>query len=276
MRNVDEKTVEGFGAEWTAFDQSLAPQGELDAVFEQYFRLFPWHSLPARAVGADLGCGSGRWAVRVAPRVGELHCVDASAQAVAVARRTLESLDNTSFHVASVGDPPIEEGSLDFAYSLGVMHHVPDTAGALTACVRLLKPGAPFLLYLYYALDDRPRWYRTLWRGSDAIRHRVSHLPTRPKIAVANAVALAVYLPLARLAAVVERSGRAPGSMPLAIYRDKSLYTMRTDALDRFGTRLEQRFTRTEVEELMRSAGLEKLKFSADPPYWCALGHRRS
>lgn len=276
MRNIDEKTVAGFGAEWTAFDQTGAPRDELDAGFDEYFRLFPWQDLPADAIGADLGCGSGRWAARVAPRVGQLHCLDASREALAVAQRTLAHQGNVSFHVASVGDPPLERASLDFAYCLGVLHHVPDPAAALAACVHLLKPNAPLLVYLYYALDERPRWYRGLWKASDAIRRRVSCLPHPMKLAVANATAVAVYWPLARLARFVERLGRAPGAMPLAIYRNKSLYTMRTDALDRFGTRLEQRFTSAEVEALMHNAGLGSVQLSPDPPYWCALGRRSS
>ena len=50
---------------------------------------------------------------------------------------------------------------------------------------------------------------------------------------------------------------------------------MRTDALDRFGTRLEQRFTRAEIEAMMRAAGLERIAFSDQAPFWCALGYRK-
>jgi hypothetical protein len=64
--------------------------------------------------------------------------------------------------------------------------------------------------------------------------------------------------------------------MPLAYYRDRSFYVMRNDALDRFGTRLEQRFTRTEIDAMMRAAGLQDIEFSDDFPYWCALGYRAS
>lgn len=77
--NVHEATVDGFGAEWSKFNYSGHSAEELDAVFAQYFSAFPWQELPANAVGFDAGCGSGRWAARVAPRVGSLHCVDASA-----------------------------------------------------------------------------------------------------------------------------------------------------------------------------------------------------
>ena len=50
----------------------------------------------------------------------------------------------------------------------------------------------------------------------------------------------------------------------------------RTDALDRFGTRLEKRFTRAEVALMMQSAGLSEIRFSDAPPYWCAVGFRSS
>ena len=50
---------------------------------------------------------------------------------------------------------------------------------------------------------------------------------------------------------------------------------MRTDALDRFGTRLEQRFTRKQVEMMMEAAGLEQIVFSDHSPFWCAVGRRR-
>jgi hypothetical protein len=54
-----------------------------------------------------------------------------------------------------------------------------------------------------------------------------------------------------------------------------SFYTMRTDSRDRFGTRLEQRFSRTEIEKMMLAAGLERTRFSDSEPFWCAVGYRR-
>jgi hypothetical protein len=45
---------------------------------------------------------------------------------------------------------------MDFGYSLGVLHHLPDPRAGLAACVTKLKPGAPMLVYIYYAFDNRP------------------------------------------------------------------------------------------------------------------------
>ena len=64
--------------------------------------------------------------------------------------------------------------------------------------------------------------------------------------------------------------------LPLYGYRDYSLYTMRTDARDRFGTPLEQRFTRVEIRAMMERAGLGGVVISEGEPYWCAVGMKRS
>jgi ubiquinone/menaquinone biosynthesis C-methylase UbiE len=224
-------------------------------------------------VGFDLGCGSGRWARLVAPRVGRLHCIDPS-DALDVAQRNLSSQRNCEFHRATVDAMPLADGSMDFGYSLGVLHHVPDTQAGLADCVSKLKPGAPFLLYLYYAFDNRPPWFRSLWKASDLVRRTVSRAPGWIKEAVAGTVAVSVYWPLARTARWVERRGHPVANVPLAAYRHASLYVMRNDALDRFGTRLEQRFTRSQIEQMMRAAGLERIRFS-ERVFWCALGYRR-
>jgi len=60
----------------------------------------------------------------------------------------------------------------------------------------------------------------------------------------------------------------------LTIYRRQGFYTMRTDALDRFGTRLEQRFTRDEIKHMMKAAGLVDIRFSEKMPFWVAVGRR--
>jgi ubiquinone/menaquinone biosynthesis C-methylase UbiE len=275
-RNLDERTVRSFGAQWSAYDQNRLSADERTARrFAEYFAIFPWDSLPEGAVGADVGCGSGRWALLVSPRVGTLHCIDPSDQALVAARRNLAGQPNCHFHQASVDAIPLPPGSMDFCYSLGVLHHVPDTMAGIETCVTLLKPGAPLLLYLYYALDDRPWWYRLIWQVTDIVRRSISRLPLWPKRALTETIALTVYWPIARFAALVERMGYDPEGLPLSWYRDKSLYTMRTNSFDRFATPLEQRFSRAQIETMMRDAGLDDIRFSERPPFWCAVGRRR-
>jgi len=274
--NRDSKTVAGFGDEWERFDQSDLNTSELQNLFDRYFKIFPWHILPSDAVGFDMGCGSGRWARLVAPKVGILHCIDPSS-AIHVAKRNLLGQVNCVFHQAGVDDAVLPERSMDFGYSLGVLHHVPNTAEGIRDCVTMLKPGAPFLIYLYYALDNRSPLYRLLWYASNLARRFISHLPYNMRYVLTQIIAAFFYWPLARFASVMERLGMSSAkaaSLPLGFYRHLSFYTMRTDALDRFGTRLEQRFSRQQIKKMMQAAGLENIRFSENAPYWCAVGTR--
>jgi ubiquinone/menaquinone biosynthesis C-methylase UbiE len=272
--NADSATVNSFGDEWTRFDQSALSAEERGRIFNAYFSVFPWSSLPPNAEGFDMGCGSGRWAKLVAPRVGRLNCIDASDEALSVARAALAGRENVSFIHANANAVPLAPASQDFGYSLGVLHHIPDTQAALNACVALLKPGAPMLVYLYYRFDNRPAWFRMLWRTSEVLRAGICRLPGPAKSAVTDLIALCVYLPLARIAKLAESLGLDARNFPLRAYKDFSFYTMRTDSRDRFGTPLEQRFTRAEIIHMFERAGCERVAFSNAEPYWCAVGCR--
>ena len=272
-RNIDPDVAAGFGHEWSTFrqDESEFSPADREAIFRSYFDIFPWDALPPHPVGIDVGCGSGRWSVMVAPKVGHLHLLDASPDALAVAKTNLAHVGNVSFHLASVGDIPLDDSSLDFAFSLGVLHHVPDTAAAIRAVAAKLKAGAPFLIYLYYAMANRPWWYRAIWRFSNVLRVVISKLPPMMRLVISQIIAVIVYWPLARLAALVERAGLSPASIPLESYRHRKFYVMRTDAYDRFCTRLEQRFTRDEIERMLDSAGFENIRFSEEVPIGAPL-----
>jgi SAM-dependent methyltransferase len=187
----------------------------------------------------------------------------------------LAGFDNVSFHHASVSALPVDDGTFDFAYSLGVLHHVPDTAQAIRDVAAKLKLGAPFLVYLYQAFEDRPAAYRALWRISDAGRLLLCRAPYPVQIAATTVIAHLVYWPLARMAALLEKFGLRPRSWPLRYYRHRSLYVMRTDAFDKFCTRLEQRFTRAQITDMLRVAGFDDIRFSDTEPFWVTLAFKR-
>ena len=121
--------------------------------------------------------------------------------AVVAAQKNLSGSGNCQFHVAAVADLPFAEATLDFAYSLGVLHHLPDTCAGLRDCVRTLKPGTPFLVYLYYNLENRSFLFRQLWRVSDLVRRVVCRLPLGWRDTISGLIAAVVYWPLAQSAA---------------------------------------------------------------------------
>jgi len=274
MPNADAATVEQFGLQWRDFDQSQVPSWELERIFDKYFDHFSWARLGENATGMDAGCGSGRWAMFVAPRVGRLICVDASAGAAAVAQKRLQPFENCEVHACPLQEAPVADGSLDFAYCLGVLHYVPDPRAALSAIVRKLKPGAQLLLYVYYALENRPVWFRKFFRFADWVRRNIARTPYGNRRVLSDVLAATVYLPLARLAYVLEKLKFNVQNIPLAAYRDRSFYTMRTDCLDRFGNHLEHRFTRKQLHELLEEAGMTNIVIPTDEPYWRAVAEK--
>jgi ubiquinone/menaquinone biosynthesis C-methylase UbiE len=273
--NLDLRVASGFGREWSTFRQDTdhLSREQRQAIFDDYFGIFPWHLLPpGGGVGLDVGCGTGRWSVLVAPRVQHLHLLDPSAEALGVAKQNLCSAHNVTYHLHSVANIPLPSSSLDFAFSLGVLHHVPDPEAAVASIADKLKLGAPFLIYLYYAFDNRSVWYRLIWRVTDLARFVVSRLPHPLQWTISQSIAALVYWPLARFAQFMSQHGRSVVTFPLSYYADKSFYVMRTDAYDRFCTRLEKRFRRSEVERMLTCAGFKDVVFSDRQPFWCAVG----
>lgn len=261
MPNVDLKTVEGFGEEWTAFRQNSLADSEKSELFQKYFSLVDFSQRPGKVL--DFGCGSGRWSAIVAPLVSELVASDASAAALQIARDNVRA-SNVGFVQANPDNLPFTDDYFDLIFSLGVLHHVPDTADAIASLAKKLRPGGTLLLYLYYRFDNRPGWFQALWRVTDVGRRGISKLPFPLRRALAEVIALCVYWPLARLAKHLP----VPQSWPLKFYADRSFYVMRTDALDRFGTVLEKRFTKPQIRDMATAAGLVNIVFSESEPYW--------
>ena len=239
-----------------------------------FFSIFLRQALPADATGFDMGCGSSRWAKFVAPRIGHLHCIDPSS-ALAVSKQNLALVANACFHQASVADRPLPEDSQDFGYSLGLLQHVPDTVRAIRDCVDMLKPGAPLLIYLNYALENHSIAYRPFWRFSDMMRRVICRLPSNLKLLVTDAIAVFVYFPMARVGLLADRAGLTLNFKPLSHYRHHSLYTMRTDSRDRYGAPLEQRFTRYEISDMLHAAGLKDVCFKKRCRFGVSWGANR-
>ncbi|HEY6252379.1 MAG TPA: class I SAM-dependent methyltransferase [Candidatus Angelobacter sp.] len=262
--NIDPKTVEGFGKEWGRFTQREMSEAERAEVFRKYFSLVNLSTKRARVL--DMGCGSGRWDILVAPFVTQLVAADASPEALSVARQNVKA-PNVTFVEATPETLPFPDGYFDFIFSLGVLHHVPDTQGAIHALTAKLSSGGTLLLYLYYAFDTRPGWFKMLWKISDWIRRLVCSLPFPLRFGFSQIVAVFVYWPLARAAKYLP----VPDSWPLKFYAHRSFYFMRTDALDRFGTRLEKRFTQEQIIIMLERAGLRNVRFSEGDPYWVCV-----
>ena len=273
--NIDPKTVTSFGEEWNAFHGFN--ERELEFTGDMYFDIVTKEMLNEGSTVIDIGCGSGRWIKYLEGRYKKMVGLDPS-KAIFAADKLLGKNEKVELVQASTDHIPFPEASFDFAYSLGVLHHIPDTEKALVDSVKMVKSGGHFLVYLYYKFDNRPFYFRVLYWLSNLLRRGISKLPVKLKKAACNFLAVILYMPfvfLCRFLRWIGVSEKIRFHIPLQAYERQSFYIIRNDSLDRFGTPLEQRFTRQQIKEMMERTGLTDIIFSNRIPFWHAVGKKK-
>jgi len=271
-RNLDQKVIDGFGHEWSSFDYTESQSSEaLDLQFSAYCSPLDLSKFnPSTSIAADFGAGSGRWSSRLLGTFLKVYALEPSDGANNVLLKKFEDEPRIVILKETVGANSIAENSLDLGMSLGVLHHIPDTALAIKELSRKIKPGGFFLCYLYYKLENKPMYYRIIFKIVDISRKIISRLPQVAKRFISSVIAVFVYWPLARLSKILRSVGVDTANIPLHHYADMPFVMLANDALDRFGTSLEQRFNKTEIIEMLRNANfdLTTLVFSENEPYW--------
>jgi len=272
-KNIDKKVVDEFGEEWLKFNDFTDKRIKEGA--EEYFDIIDEKIVNKNTYVLDIGCGTGRWTKYLSSKAGFIEAVDPS-NAIFVADKLLREVENVRLTKASVDTLPFPDETFDFAMSVGVLHHIPDTQQALDDCVKKVKKGGYFYVYLYYNLDKRGVLFKFLFKLADVVRGVVSKLPGRLKKIICDILAVIIYMPLILWVEFLVFIGlrKLAKQMPLSFYYNKSFFTIRNDALDRFGTRLEQRFSEKEVKKMMQNCGLTDILISPGVPYYHAVGKR--
>lgn len=272
--NVDLNTVESFGDEWEKFSDFTSE--EIISIGNEYFDIVDDAILNKDSIVLDMGCGSGRWSKYVSTKVKFIEAIDPS-EAILTATNLLKGNKNVRTTQASSDNIPFSDESFDFIFSLGVLHHIPDTQQALIDVVKKVKNKGYVLIYLYYNLDNRGLLYKMIFHLSSIIRYVISKLHKSLKHFCCDVIAITIYLPFiffAKMLKSIFPNTSLHKKVPLAYYIGKSFNVIRNDALDRFGTPLEQRFSKEEITEMMINSGLSGIKFSEKTPYWHAIGKK--
>lgn len=265
-KDFSEEIQYTFGEEWKEYDEVLSEHKE---EFLHYFDLVKTADLKDLRV-CDLGCGNGRWSFHLKDSCRELILVDFS-DAIFAARKNLADANNTLFFMCDLKKLPFKDDFVDFLFCLGVLHHLP------TSCldeVRGLRRFAPSLLiYLYYALDNRPIHFRLLLKIVTAFRLFISKIrnPSSRKI-LTWLITFLIYLPLVFLGRLLEPL-KLSRYIPLyEAYQGKSIKRIKQDAYDRFFTSIEQRVSHREILELKDT--FSSITISDKIPYWHFLCQR--
>jgi SAM-dependent methyltransferase len=171
-RFVAEELYSGsFGFQWNRFSRTqLDSANGTTRSRDTFLEKTQWRleELSGKQV-LDAGCGMGRFAEVAAAAGAELHGVDLST-AVEAARRNLDGRAAIHLYQADIMNLPFPDGSFDLIYSIGVLHHTPDTKAAFLKLVPLLKPGGGIAIWIY------SRELRAFF-GSELLRRITPRLP---------------------------------------------------------------------------------------------------
>lgn len=267
--NVDEKVIEDFGDEWLKFNDF--ENDELEKIGKDYFDIIDGlNIINSESIVLDAGCGTGRWSKVLCNKVKFIEAIDPS-NAVVAAKRLLKNENSIRVTKANIDTIPFADNTFDLVMSVGVLHHIPNTQDALTKLVQKIKSGGYFYGYLYYNFENRGVFFKTLFWLSNLLRKGISKSPSIIKGTICDIIALVIYFPCAKIARLIKwvfEGKKYYQNIPLSYYYDKSLMIMRNDALDRFGTRLEKRYSKSNIIELSEKCGLTDIKFSDREPYW--------
>lgn len=266
IKDLQIRVASSFNAEWRKFNEFVPDYNEL---FRSYF--FLWRDKIVYGDDVlDAGCGMGRWSKFVAKKSKRLFCVDIS-ESIDIAKEYLKLEKNILFVQADLVNLPFRDNLFDSIYSLGVLHHIPDTKKAFFELYRVIKEEGDLLTYLYYSFDNRPYWYKLLFYISDMLRLFISKLPKRLAHFFAFFLALLIYEPFVYLGKFLNFIGLTilANKLPLyQVYKDKSFYVIFNDSIDRFSTPLEKRFSKKEIATIFRESGFKEITFQDTIPYW--------
>ena len=182
VRAREQWSQDPCGAEFDR-EHELGTREFFDAIERhRYTEYAPW--MP-RVMGFDkfpnarlleIGCGMGTDLLQFARGGARCTGVDLTPRSVEITRHRFALYGMSGDFMISDGEHlPFATESFDMVYSNGVLHHTPDTAGAIREVHRVLRPGGVARVMLYYR-NSLNYWFEIVLRrgllGGEFLRGR--------------------------------------------------------------------------------------------------------
>ena len=248
---LKKKTADSFGFEWTKFNQLKSEKG-----FLEFIGPIDKDFIKGKFV-LDAGCGNGSYSYYAASYGAEVIAIDFS-DSVSVAQ---ENNKNTNVHVvrADLTHPPFKDGSFDYIFSIGVLHHLPDPETGFQHLVPLLKPGALISIWVY---GRAKQWaavyfYEPLIKITHHLPHRLlyylCYLPATIMEITNGIYHLLKKIKLMKLADI----------LPFIYYADYPFSVKLNDAFDVFATPSARYYTEKEIFDWFMRSNLKDIKITS-------------
>jgi len=245
--SASDSYAENFGFEWNLHNKTQldnAASRDSEESFAQKTGFTP-DELRGKLV-LDVGCGMGRYSDVVSRWGATVVGVDLTS-AVDAAQGNIGSRANVNLAQADIFNLPFADKTFDYIFSLGVLHHTPDTKAAFDKLPRLLKPGGKLAIWVYSTTMRSWCW------TSDIYRHLTSRLPKRVLYALCH-VAIPWYY-LRRLPLVGHYTSTL---LPISYHPDREWRVL--DTFDWYSPAYQWKHTDEELRDWFGGQGLADLR----------------
>jgi len=148
MKTIDERTIQDFGDQWHRFTDNEGYSRSVDALKDKCGSLMSIEDIRGKDV-CEIGAGAGRFTEILSQLSPKSILAIEPSKAISVLQRNMVKSEANVRYLNATGEQLDEIETLDYVFSIGVIHHITDPVPTLRAALRALRPGGRLLIWVY-------------------------------------------------------------------------------------------------------------------------------
>ncbi|MCK5247821.1 methyltransferase domain-containing protein [Candidatus Bipolaricaulota bacterium] len=263
-----DQTVADFGEQWSRYTDNKGWYGSPELLRDILHPLLDVNSLRGRTV-ADIGSGTGRIVgMLLNAGVKQVYAVEPSKRAFSVLLSNIQAMERPGDVTAvnAPGDQFAPKEQVEYAFSIGVIHHIPDPLPLVKNTFSALKPGGRFFVWLY-GHEGNESYLRVI----EPVRRITSRLPH---------VLLRCLVELSYWGLVCYRAIDKVVTLPLHTYMENVLWSLspakrRLMIYDQLNPSFSRYYRKDEAISLLEEAGFRDVQAHHRHGYsWSVVGRK--
>lgn len=264
---IQEQTIQDFGEQWTKHRDNEGFYGSIELFKDIFHPILSPEEIKGYRV-ADIGSGTGR-IVNMLLTAGVAHVIAVEpSEAFEVLQENTRQQGKKVTLLKVPGDKLPPTGDLDYVFSYGVLHHIPEPAPVAKAAFNALRPGGRIAVWLY---GKEGNGLYLFLIGS--LRAITKHLPHFMLVGFSRVLdlPLVIYIKLCKII-----------KLPLHKYMTEILAQLAPDkrrlvVYDQLNPAYAKYYTRQEAIDLIKNAGFENIAIHHRHGYsWSVIGTKPS